>query len=76
MTAIARFQIGKNGLVPQIVETIISAFKNHRQVRLYVLKSTPRDKEKMLLYAEEIKSKLPFKTRSRIIGFTIVLSRS
>lgn len=76
MKKIARFQIGKKSLAPQIVETLTTAFKNHRQVRISVLKSAPRDKEKILSYAKEIQEKLPFKTRARIIGFTIVLSRS
>lgn len=75
MTTIARFQIGKNGLSPDFPETIISAFKNRRQVRISVLKSTPREKKDLISYAEQIQKNLPFKTRLRIIGFTIILSK-
>ena len=75
MTTIARFQIGKNGLSPDFPETVISAFKTRRQVRISVLKSAPRDKENLVSYANEIQKNLPFKTRLRIIGFTIILSK-
>jgi len=75
MATTARFQIGKNALTENFIETIKSAFKNHRQVRLSVLKSAPRRKSDIESYAKEIQTKLSFKTRFRIIGFTIVLSK-
>ena len=75
MVSIAKFQIGKNGLADNLVETLQTAFKTHRQIRISVLKSSPRSKEKIESYAEQIQEKLPFKTRLRIIGFTIILSK-
>jgi RNA-binding protein YhbY len=73
---LAKFQIGKQGLTPGVLESLRSAFANRRQVRVSVLKSTNRDRQKVKDLADQIKSKLPFNVDTRIIGFTIILIKS
>ena len=68
----AKFQLGKQGLTQQFIDSISLAFKNRKQVRISVLKSCTRDKTKIIEIAEEIKEKLVLKTRYRIIGFTLI----
>jgi RNA-binding protein YhbY len=70
---LAKFQIGKNGLTENFISSLALAFKNRKQVRISVLKSTARDKEKLKEIAEEIQKKLKVKTNFRLIGFTIIL---
>lgn len=73
MTAIAKFQIGKNGLTENFIEAINLAFKTRKQIRISILKTATRNKEEIEEIAKAIQGKLPFKTTSRIIGFTIIL---
>ena len=70
---LAKLQIGKNGLTSQLTETPISARKNNQQVRISVLKSVAPNKDKMKAFVEEMQSKVPYKCKYRIIGFTIVI---
>ncbi len=70
---IAKFQIGKNGLTPGVVESLKNALKNHTQVRVSVLKSTGRNQEMMQKIVEELQKALPSTARFRVIGFTIVI---
>lgn len=69
----AILQIGKQGLTPSFIETVISAFKHHKQVRISVLKSATRNKEELKKMALEIIDKLPLKVKHRLIGYTIIL---
>ncbi|MFH1425642.1 MAG: YhbY family RNA-binding protein [archaeon] len=70
---IAKFQIGKQSLTKEFINSIALAFKNRRQVRISVLKSCTRDKDKIKQITEELQKSLPVKTNFRIIGFTIIL---
>jgi len=75
-----KFQIGKSGLTEGIIESLRLAFKNHKQVRISVLKSAGRDKPKVIEMAEEISSKLKEGQKEhaypyRVIGFTIAMRR-
>ena len=70
-----KFQIGKSGITEGTIESLKLAFKTHKQVRISLLKSTGHTKEKTKEIAEQIKSKLPFKTDYKIIGFTIILRK-
>jgi RNA-binding protein YhbY len=76
-TKVMKFQIGKNGIVEGTVETLASALKTHRQVRISVLKASGRNKENIKEMAEQLKEKLIKKTELRIdykiIGFTIII---
>ncbi|MEK6927682.1 MAG: YhbY family RNA-binding protein [Nanoarchaeota archaeon] len=69
------FQIGKNGVTEASIEALNSRLKTFSQVRVSILRSTGRDSKTMKSLAEEISSKLKIPTYSRVIGFTIVLSR-
>lgn len=73
-----KFQIGKNGITPGVIESLHLAFKKHKLVRISALKSTGRDKQKIKEMAEELAQKLKTKTHHftyGIIGFTILLRR-
>ena len=70
---LAKIQIGKQGLTPGVLDSISAALKNHKQVRVSVLKSAERDKEKIKQIAEEITKQIQFKCNHKIIGFTIIL---
>ena len=67
-----KFQIGKNGLTEGVLGSLVNALKNHKQVRVSVLKSACRDRNELTKLAEELVSKLPVKNH-RIIGYTIIL---
>lgn len=71
----AKFQIGKSGLTDNFIETLKTAFKTHRQVRIHILKSAGHDKNKVKEIAEEISKKLPFKTEYKTIGFVIIVMK-
>ena len=60
-----KFQIGKNGLTSGIINSLELAFKNRKQVRISVLKSGTRDKEKIKQMAEEISNKLEGNTENQ-----------
>lgn len=68
----AKFQIGKQGLTDGVIQSIALALKNHKQVRVSVLKSAREDKSKIKEIAEEITSSIPH-LKHRIIGYTIIL---
>lgn len=72
----AKFQIGKQGITDGAIESLSLALKNHRQVRVSVLKSTGRDKEKIREIVQELKSRLKFNCDFKIIGFTIIIIKS
>jgi RNA-binding protein YhbY len=70
------FQIGKNGITPEVIETLNVAFQTHKQIRISALKASGRDRNTINEMAEKIRSLLAFPTVSRIIGFKIILSRA
>ena len=75
MMQILKFQIGKNGLTKGTIDSLKLGLKNHNQIRVAVLKSAMRDRDKMSDIAERIKKELNNSCDSRIIGFTIILIR-
>lgn len=74
-STISKFQIGKQGLTKGVILSLISALKNHKQVRISVLKSCCRDREELKLLTQKIIEACPYNLKSRIIGFTIILSK-
>ena len=54
---------------------IQNAFKKHKQIRITVLKSFTRDKEKIEETTKEIMLSLGKGHYSKIIGFTIIISK-
>lgn len=73
---VLKFQIGKNGITPNVIESLSLAFKKHKQVRISVLKSAVRDKERVKEMAEEIKNALGENYAYRVIGFTIIMRKT
>ncbi len=70
-----KFQIGKAGLTPGVLQSLRLALTNRKSARISVLKSLNRNKEKVKQIAEEITNNLGAKSSYRIIGFTIILKR-
>lgn len=76
MKGLAKFQIGKNGVTEGFLESLASAFKTRKLIKISVLKNVVRDKEKVKEMAEELVDKLEGNYKYKIIGFTIVLRKS
>ena len=72
----AKFQIGKQGVTDGVIESLNSAMKFHRQVRVSVLKSATRNREELKKIAESLKQKLKYKISYRIIGYTIIMIKT
>ena len=70
-----KFQIGKNGLTSGIINSLELAFKNRKHVRISVLKSGTRNREKIKEIAKEIADKLNGNYNYKIIGFIIVMKK-
>ena len=75
MNSELKFQIGKNGVNDGTIEGLNNALKTHKRIRISVLKSSGRDKEKIQEMAKTIQSKVNVSCGFRIIGFTIILRR-
>jgi len=71
----SKFQIGKNGLTEGAISSLNQDLRTHNQVRITVLKSAERDKEKIKLIAENITQKVDYYCNYKILGFTIILRR-
>lgn len=76
---LAKFQLGKNGVNSGTIEALALSFKNHKQVRISLLKSSGRDRNSKNQIALDIAAQLEKKTGLRftfkIIGFTIIMNR-
>ncbi|MCH7568530.1 MAG: YhbY family RNA-binding protein [Nanoarchaeota archaeon] len=76
-----KFQVGKSGINSGVIESLRLAFKTRKVVRIYVLKSSVRDRGKLREMAKEISEKLHGNYdqqsvfRYKIIGFTIVMKK-
>ncbi len=70
-----KFQIGKLGVTSGVIESLNSAFKTHKSIRISLLKSFERDRTKINEIADELASKLRGNYKYTIIGFTIVLRK-
>ena len=71
-----RFQIGKNGITPGIIEGLNNAFRTHRTVRVSLLKSAGRDRTEKKKIADELCEKLDGGYKYTIIGFTLVMRKT
>ncbi len=68
-------QLGKNGVTEGFIERLKNDFKNHGNVKIAILKSAGRDREKKAEYAEQILNKLGENYAAKIIGFTIIVKK-
>jgi RNA-binding protein YhbY len=73
MKKITKFQIGKFGITPGVIDSLELALKNHKQVRISALKSSGRNRDSIKLMAQELVSKLKENCDYQTIGFTIIL---
>ena len=71
----SEIQIGKNGITDNFIESLKINFKTHVQVRISVLKSADRDKEKVKEMSERILNDLGRNYTAKIIGFTIIIKK-
>jgi len=75
MISQSEIQIGKNGVTENFINSLKNNFKTHINVRISVLKSSGRDREKIKEMAAQILEKLGNNYTSRIIGFTITIKK-
>lgn len=75
METIKQIQLGKNGLTENFIETLKTYFKNCKNVRISMLKSSTRDKKEAREISEKILEKLGKNYTAKTIGFTIVLKK-
>ena len=69
----ADFQLGKNGITPNFIETLKIYFAKNRSARVSILKSAGReDKEK---YKNEILEALGKKYTVKTIGFVMAVKK-
>ncbi len=70
-----KFQIGKNGVTDGVIESLNLSFKHHKTIRIAMLKSSTRDRNKIRLMADELVSRLGKNYTCKIIGFTVILRK-
>lgn len=70
-----KFQIGKSGVTAGVIESLNRGFKTHKSIRISLLKSSGRDKDKMKKIALELEEKLDGRFRHTIVGFTIIMRK-
>jgi len=68
-------QIGKNGLTEGIIGNLKTIFTTHKVVKISVLKSAGREREKVKQMAEEIVSNLGKNYTYKMIGFVIIVMK-
>jgi len=68
-------QIGKQGMTSEFIEQVRSAFKNSEQVRISILKSACRDKEKAQTMGEKLIENLGRNFTYRLIGYVLVVQK-
>ena len=68
-------QLGKNGVTENFIVTLDGHFKNHKDVKVHVLKNAGHKKEKVMKYKDEILEKLGKNYTARVVGFTISLKK-
>jgi len=73
MPFIGQLQLGKQGITKNFTETLKTYFKNHKNVKISVLKSAGRENIKK--HSEEILEGLGKNYSAKIIGFTINLKK-
>jgi RNA-binding protein YhbY len=72
---VRNIQLGKNGITDNFIENLKNQFKDSTSVRVSVLSSFCRDKEKLKQHVEEILEKLGKNFTAKTIGYTIVLKK-
>lgn len=68
-------QMGKQGLTENFFRTLKERFTTHRNVRISVLRSAGREKERIREFSSRILEELGKNYTSKIVGFTIFLKK-
>ncbi len=73
----SKLQLGKQGLTENFIESLRKTFKNRELVRISLLKSYSRDREKLRDTADKLCEQLSDigNFKQAIIGFTIILKK-
>ena len=69
------FQLGKNSLNGNFLETLRKSFKNREIVKVSVLQSCSRNRQEIKEIAENIIKNLGENFTHKIIGFTIIIRK-
>ena len=72
---VLKIQIGKNGLTENLLGTLDTYFKKHKNVKVAVLKSAREEKTMTKEYAQQILDHLGTKYTAKVIGHTICLKK-
>ena len=72
MQSIGKVHLGKQGITDNFMQTLRGHFEKYRNVKVSVMKSAGRNKEKVKEYSEILLEKLGVNYTARVIGFTIV----
>lgn len=70
-----KLQIGKNGLTNEFIEKLRKVFVKNDHVRISLLKSSGRNRDKTREWADKIISSLGTNYKYNVIGFTIALRK-
>lgn len=68
-------QLGKNGVTENFIKNLRTQFKNCQTIKISVLRSYCRDKDKLKEITQEILNKLGKNFTARTIGYTIALKK-
>jgi len=73
--ALVKLQLGKKGLTSEFIKNLKRVLNNTENVRISLLKTSTRDKEKVREWAKEIIKNLGKNFTYKIIGYTIILKK-
>ncbi len=75
MKQIKKLQIGKNGLTPEFIEQVKSIFKKEKLIKISILKSACRDKNKADKMAKELIEALGHKYGYKLVGYVVMITK-
>lgn len=75
MKPIKKLQLGKNGLTPAFIEQVRSAFTHEEIVKIELLASACRDKEKAKQIGNELVDVLGKNFTYKLIGYVLVVRK-
>lgn len=72
---VVKFQIGKAGVTPAVIQQLNTLLVRHKYIRISALAASGRDRTSIRTMAESLKNQLAIPCSWTVIGFTIVLRR-
>jgi RNA-binding protein YhbY len=70
-----KFQVGKSGVTENFISTLKDALKNHKTLRVSVLKSAVSERKDIEKIGKDLVYRLKGKFVYKVIGFTIILNK-